>query len=54
MSKEEYKNFLKIVYNLRYQTRDIDCYINIFNFNETPVCFEMNTWTTIANIKEKT
>ena len=52
-SKQKNKNFVKNVFYLRYQTWDIYSYINIFNFDEFLVCFEMIAKTTIVNIVQE-
>lgn len=51
--KQEYADFFTNLYRLRFNIGDIDDYSNIFNMDETPICFEMIARTTVEKIGEK-
>lgn len=50
-AKQQYYDFYKMLYNLRYQIGDYENYQNLFNMGETPIWFEM---ASVEKIGEKT
>ena len=52
--KQKYGDFFTNLYRLRFHIGDIDGYPNIFNMEETPICFEMIARTNVEKIGEKT
>ena len=51
--KQEYADFLTNLYRLRFHIGDIEGYPNIFNMDETSICFEMIAHTNVEKIGEK-
>ena len=51
--KQEYADFFTNLYRRRFHIGDIDSYPNIFNMDETPICFEIIAHTTVEKIGEK-
>jgi len=51
--KQEYADFFTNLYRRRFHIGDIDSYPNIFNMDETPICFEIIAHTIVEKIGEK-